>query len=717
MNTYKYSNKKLKSTGKYNGPDENTLFDPTGSPIIGNSRQSAICPDSQISGISMSSQEDSQFGMSSPKSDPTALASPMNRDIRADHEQLQLQQTQIDGWIKGLTAIKKAAKKNNADKYNFARTIIRNLNNHELHFNDKAEMVADFIKPVEYSDSDSQGTPTEDGSGQKAVNQEEEEVEEEVEEEKDTPAEVLEVKGQLNQIYKDLTEAEDKEEAKRLAKEHVEQTMSTFELALQDNKDINDEDILSIIDDSKIKTTCKSGSSECSALSILTADILKLETVKILQGNKTVETGQRHSNVDNIMNAILSSNIKKQTHLSDGEKTKLRDDGERNTETDKQFENVWGIGLNAKDLCCYLCQGNLVNELQVVPEMEHKLPSIEFFTKVPNINEKYPGLSQEWQTYVQANVQLVRNLYWFINCNPNSWKNDPVRFINAQFKIVLDPFFQLHSTDPEINQFIALLKVYLMEYAYSHHLCNQIKDNDNLKTAKIRDTYIKRINACKERVKSGKNPGEPRVKINKVDKEKDYINFNADSNKIIGSHLQVINTFINDYANEVDTSTRSSSLKLKTIMIQSIKSTLNYMIDKQNVKKQKKHAVKSANTAAQKYIPILDSLDTLKIKYDEYIDATNKGGRKLSIFKNKNESYDADAYADELREHNESLNNLEIEIKRGNFTDLKPRLSNHISLKAGGRGGKKRTRKQRKSKKKSVRRCNKTQRHRKTKKK
>lgn len=734
------SNKKQKLSPGYSGkglnfdqykqsqsqPQPQTVY--TAVPVdcsspIRNSRQSPDkCPDSQISGISMSSQEDSQFGMSSQYSDPTVNASPTIRDYRAEQEQLHREQSQIAGWINQVKDIKAAAKtEKNEDKYRLANMTLQNLNSSTLDFNAKYGIMTDYLNPNVYSDSSETQDEEEEEEDEAGPNQA-------IEDEAETPDEVLTVINGLNSIYNKLINAEDKEQAKQMAKHHVTEIMNTFENALKENQAINDEDILSIIDDSKIKTTCKSGSSECSNLTILTSLILQLPEVKTKSGNKPVETAKRRENVENIMDAILSTNPAKHKFIQTHETQKLRHDNERNTDSDLQFENVWGTIADVKKKCCYICEGKLVDIPGISPEMEHKLPSIEFYTKVHNINEKYPDLLQKWQTYITVNAEKVNSLYMYINCNGKQWYQDHVRFLTPQFGKLLSPFIESNNSDSNINIFIALLKVYLMEFAYSHHVCNQVKDNDNLNTSILRTQFINKINACIDKSDRNVELNQARVKPHKVTAEKEFIRFNDNSNKIMGAHFNLINHYIQEYADLYSPGVNiTSQMKLKIIMVQSIKATINYIISRQNAIMQKNQGVLSNIDANQRYIPMLNELDALKKSQDEYNAAAAGGRRRMTTFNGKYPFYSKTAYANKLADYENELNELQSNLKNGLLKSLQKQFDIHrpelsIGKPKSGVGGKKTRRIKPKSNRKprknrGVRRCNKTQRHRKTKKK
>ena len=185
------------------------------------------------------------------------------------------------------------------------------------------------------------------------------------------------------------------------------------------------------------------------------------------------------------------------------------------------------------------------------------------------------------------------------------------------------------------------------------------------------------------------------------------------SNKIIGAHFLVINKFIGEYADLYDTSPKNTLLKLKIIMVQSIKATINSMIDKINVTKSKTKNKSDTQAATTKYLPMLNDLDASKAATEK---KSQLRGRQLALFQKQNPNL-LD-YNKMVETHKELLDDLETEIiENEKFVTLQGRLLKHRSLKASASRGGKGTRKKRRTKKRGVRRCNKTQRHRKTKKK
>ena len=218
----------------------------------------------------------------------------------------------------------------------------------------------------------------------------------------------------------------------------------------------------------------------------------------------------------------------------------------------------------------------------------------------------------------------------------------PKLFIEPQFNRVLTPFQDENNSNEDISKFIALLKVYLMEFAYSHHTCNQLKSNDNLNDPKVRLQYIKSVQAARPDRKQDKSL----LKSNKLAEERSNINMDNKTFDNIGGHMSLINDYIGDYAlllyrNEARNfgKTTDNTIKeycLKKIMVQSVKRTVNFLIEYKN-KEKRKNAAKRENNQSEQYIDMLDILDNLKEVSDEY---KGKSGRAQSLY-TKRTSQDA----------------------------------------------------------------------------
>ena len=439
----------------------------------------------------------------------------------------------------------------------------------------------------------------------------------------------------IKDFTENLTNLHDQVDNSPLEKEALETNLNKMNKQLTDilnQEEITAQHLEALFDPTKIN--CEEKNDDCSLISKTTIMLMNDETIMKLRGNRTLEDVKRKRNIINIIDSILKNDDIRQIHLDYGKKREHREITERFVETDKQFLNVWGGASQpgdanvqsrwAKYECCYLCGGENISNGITSPEMEHKLPSLEFYTKVHNINEYYPKLVQAWQQYVDGNLKSIKLLYHYINCNPSAWVNDPKLFIEPQFNLVLTPFQDENNSNEDISKFIALLKVYLMEFAYSHHTCNQLKSNDNLNDPKVRLQYIKSVQAANPDRKQDKSL----LKSNKLTEEISYITMDINTrNPIIGGHMSLINEYIKDYAlimyedeakkNGKKTDNAIKEYCLKKIMVQSVKSTVNFLIEYKN-KEKRKNAAKRQNNRSEQYIDMLDILDNLKEVFDEY---------------------------------------------------------------------------------------------------
>jgi len=476
-----------------------------------------------------------------------------------------------------------------------------------------------------------------------------------------TPIAVIEMIDNINTVAGNIDNIDDLVIEESQLK-MILQDLSTKLKGLLGDDSISPEHLEAVLDPEKINVDVSDADSTVvSDVSKGTTMILQHEPLTGTRSNTLVESSDRNKQIQNIIRGMLKNDFKRQHHMQTGKDKKLRDQVERLTGTDPQFINVWGGTTGtilerskwAKGRCCYLCGGPLVSNGITSPEMEHKLASLEFYTKVHNINEKYPDLLEEWQTYVSGNLASIKKLYNHINCNkPSKWirspMNDkPVDNIKELINTTLKPFITSMSRGsyPDLDGFIALLKVYLMEFAYAHHTCNQIKENDNLNTPAIRTAYLKKINVAKQQKRFS---SKPLLVEGKLVAEHDSIIDDATNNQIIAGHMGLINDYIGEYAVSLATDEERDNYKtpkqlkeycLKKMMVQSIKSTVNFIIKAKNKEKAvKKHIMNMAKQESNatalaaksaEYRPLLDTLNELKRITDEH---ETLRGRQKALF-------------------------------------------------------------------------------------
>lgn len=198
----------------------------------------------------------------------------------------------------------------------------------------------------------------------------------------------------------------------------------------------------------------------------------------------------------------------------------VRKSAEHDKTAEKQMKQVWGVNLTKKakssDFHCYLCGGNITNGAS--PEMEHKLPCTYFYAKFPSIFRVFDKVLIEWISWVDEDGNTereiaIQDLYY--EMNPIENNNFNGQQVNTKFNTIFNDFkentevralandsdfrnkvvayLQKKNTsenptefnDDQLNEYLddfgVVLKGYLMEFAYSHHYCNQIKSNHFLK--------------------------------------------------------------------------------------------------------------------------------------------------------------------------------------------------------------------------------------------
>lgn len=625
-------------------------------------------PGTEFSQISHLSPDFSQW--SSPSS--TIHSDSPWRPVRITEDQKQ----RIDNTIQMLESkiekqqeIKKKNKNNKIMKEiintscKSMRHNIDTLRNPSVPYNNK-ETIMNDLENEENTETSSNEENSETSSNEE--NSQEESVKEEIEDFDQLLHQVL------NDVRKDSEQ-----------KEKLDDVLKPIEGKLNDllnNEIITASDLESIFNSKKDKAN---KSDDISLLSTTTDAIMENPILSKLRGNFTTEdSSKRLRNVNIIVDSIfvMGDNLKQKQHTQTGKDISVRNRGERNDTTEKQFLNVWG-GLKqpgtqndqvkwATESCCYLCGGPNVNEGSS-PEMEHKIPSIEFFTKVHNINEKYPYLSNSWRTYVDENIDEIHDLYNYINCNPDNWAitdyhyqptnldniiTQKYKFINNQINKTLKDFKpeKKEENEERLEDFIRLLKVYLMEFAYSHHTCNQVKENANLNNVKERTEYIKSLSRALslevdvKNIKGMLNSTKRQKEISSIHLDRNVTDMSNNKNyKIIGAHIELINAYIRKYAFELykdDEQIKRKSDKskeeycLKKMMVQSIKSTINYLVYIKNKEQDKKQLV-LANKNSERFIDILQALTNLKKIIDEYKGISRPRAKKIFTTRKHSDAY------------------------------------------------------------------------------
>ena len=162
-----------------------------------------------------------------------------------------------------------------------------------------------------------------------------------------------------------------------------------------------------------------------------------------------------------------------------------RDIGSRGKGNEQQMKEIWGdnITRTAKSIGspCYLCTGQLVAGGQA--EMEHRMKCGDFYAIFAYIYSLYPKELAEWRYYVNkvADDTFKRNLkdyYDAINMSPIDEDK-----LNTMYDNIIKQFKEdngIADANEDYVKFTKLLRAYLHEFAYAHHVCNQIKCDHDL---------------------------------------------------------------------------------------------------------------------------------------------------------------------------------------------------------------------------------------------
>ena len=179
----------------------------------------------------------------------------------------------------------------------------------------------------------------------------------------------------------------------------------------------------------------------------------------------------------------------------------VRDISSRGKGNEAQMIQVWGSRITdfakSVEAKCYLCGGPIVTkQFGGQPEMEHKLPCAVFYAKFAFIYSCFVNELNEWTKYV-ANLKkddtLLKNYYILMNSSDGPYDNIELarmyEMISADFLSSLsEDSKKLENLELFVN---IILPAYLSEFAYSHHLCNQLKSNHDLTRKDNLDNYYK----------------------------------------------------------------------------------------------------------------------------------------------------------------------------------------------------------------------------------
>ena len=175
-----------------------------------------------------------------------------------------------------------------------------------------------------------------------------------------------------------------------------------------------------------------------------------------------------------------------------------------------QFNSVWcGIMKQAKEHTCYICGCKIKEKITDKngnrsgghsPEMEHVITPGEFFIKfgseiLLNHNKVMPGANKgNMDEYIQIHITGSDNDYssfldtslrgrieYVDNYLNNIVTQDRVSEIRPSFVTKYSEKLDSEHHDDTVTYdkdfFIPQIKSYMVQFAYAHHICNQIKGN------------------------------------------------------------------------------------------------------------------------------------------------------------------------------------------------------------------------------------------------
>lgn len=152
---------------------------------------------------------------------------------------------------------------------------------------------------------------------------------------------------------------------------------------------------------------------------------------------------------------------------------------------------------------CYLCGGLLTGEKvningtpTRIDEVDHKVPCKTFYSQFRFVRTEFPDEYKYWSNYIktESGTELLKRVYSTINNNTSLTE----RQLNNAFKLVESGFSKYLKgkiTFPTdiMGRFNRIMRAYLLEFAYTHHVCNQVKSDYDLSDPGILAEYYKTL--------------------------------------------------------------------------------------------------------------------------------------------------------------------------------------------------------------------------------
>jgi hypothetical protein len=394
------------------------------------------------------------------------------------------------------------------------------------------------------------------------------------------------------------------------------------EYDMLENTEENDGENIEIIihNDSKQNRTKQSNKSKQSKNSNYNSPCRNLNTA--MTQSKTPLTSELYSIgksslnkkqklFTNIETSIYNKEIKNIFNEANLNVSDLRNSCVLGVKEEQQMRDIWGRNVTdhakSKDACCYLCKVKI--DPSAPPEMEHIIACTVAFIQNTHYRTlmKYTFLPEDstdnsvyihWKDFVNSNsnTDLLKTLYTNINCKKDYNEtiiNTKFEDLFTEFKKQIKKCYSLHGKaerqfDERFTFFTYFIKLWLLEFAYSHHTCNQAKlglalndEEDNKKAI----ANMKRKSKSKTDKKVDTENTNRNIKLIKEGFIKHMNNTKNRINHIITTKTEVLTNYSNV--------TKMDSLALepdpvKTAIIfvmKSLRSTVQYSISKSKGKK------------------------------------------------------------------------------------------------------------------------------------
>ena len=277
------------------------------------------------------------------------------------------------------------------------------------------------------------------------------------------------------------------------------------------------------IDTSREGLSVLSTSTFSQAASQIIFDLVKSDKTLKISIDKLIKGNYKDLNSSQIYTKLLYYTCKLRpstAHFQEPKPAEARDAASTGISEKTQFADIWGpwvfnyasaqsnlngefdkSNTNAQPVKCYICKKYLVpfsekigwgskGKTRSCSEMEHTLPCITAFTQAPTyvLLDRYKhngtGYLKLWKRFTEREdddsiYDNMKELYKLIN-EEDSFDEIKIKNLLETLMTKFKNYCFVEDNDPTFKWVIEVIKYWLFEFSYAHHICNQVKSNRDI---------------------------------------------------------------------------------------------------------------------------------------------------------------------------------------------------------------------------------------------